>query len=229
MESFAWPFFLVFALFPYFSYSWNQWDYEVQWAPQVLSPIDNQWELKESQIVLKETLWTDLWGRQNPPQPYATPVPQAPTPQLNKTTIPSKNCTDPTLCNPKHPTMSPILNPAMPLYEATAEPTEFPTRKPTDFPSAAPSVEPTLTTPMPSPHPTFSPTIVTSNQTTYGAPRPRRGHSLVLAELNWGNLHGTYVIMFGGRDNDNSTVHVPTTYAVTEVGLRARVTVTRPP
>ena len=43
------------------------------------------------------------------------------------------------------------------------------------------------------------------------APRPRRGHSLVLA--------GDYLLMFGGRGNEAQLEHVPRTYNVERVGL----------
>jgi hypothetical protein len=41
------------------------------------------------------------------------------------------------------------------------------------------------------------------------APRPRRGHSLVLA--------GDYLVMFGGRGNEGEQVHIPRTYNVEKV------------
>lgn len=41
------------------------------------------------------------------------------------------------------------------------------------------------------------------------APRPRRGHSLVLA--------GDYLIMFGGRGNEALKEHIPRTYNVEKV------------
>jgi hypothetical protein len=40
-------------------------------------------------------------------------------------------------------------------------------------------------------------------------PRPRRGHSLVLA--------GDYLVMFGGRGNEAEMVHIPRTYNVQKV------------
>lgn len=40
-------------------------------------------------------------------------------------------------------------------------------------------------------------------------PRPRRGHSLVLA--------GDYLVMFGGRGNEGQQVHIPRTYNVEKV------------
>jgi hypothetical protein len=40
-------------------------------------------------------------------------------------------------------------------------------------------------------------------------PRPRRGHSLVLA--------GDYLVMFGGRGNEAELVHIPRTYNVEKV------------
>lgn len=42
------------------------------------------------------------------------------------------------------------------------------------------------------------------------APRPRRGHSLVLA--------GDLLVMFGGRGNEGQQVHIPRTYNVEKVG-----------
>ena len=41
------------------------------------------------------------------------------------------------------------------------------------------------------------------------APRPRRGHSFVLA--------GDYLVMFGGRGNEGEQVHIPRTYNVEKV------------
>jgi hypothetical protein len=45
-------------------------------------------------------------------------------------------------------------------------------------------------------------------------PRPRRGHSLVLFHSpNTYPYYGdSYIIMFGGRDNDANTTHIPMTY-----------------
>lgn len=42
-------------------------------------------------------------------------------------------------------------------------------------------------------------------------PRPRRGHSLVLA--------GDYLVMFGGRGNEAELVHIPRTYNVEKVEI----------
>ena len=46
------------------------------------------------------------------------------------------------------------------------------------------------------------------------APRPRRGHSLVLYQSPnaYPYFGDTYIVMFGGRDNDENTTHVPKTY-----------------
>lgn len=45
-------------------------------------------------------------------------------------------------------------------------------------------------------------------------PRPRRGHSLVLfhSPNAFPYFGETYIIMFGGRDNDKTSVHIPKTY-----------------
>lgn len=48
-----------------------------------------------------------------------------------------------------------------------------------------------------------------------GAPSSRRGHSLVAM-----NLAGRdYLVLFGGRDNNQVTSHVPKTYNVVTVSL----------
>lgn len=46
-----------------------------------------------------------------------------------------------------------------------------------------------------------------------GAPRPRTGHSMVLAEYE----DSTYILLFGGRDNNKLTTHIPKTYNVKKV------------
>jgi hypothetical protein len=50
-------------------------------------------------------------------------------------------------------------------------------------------------------------------------PRPRRGHSLHLVKTdpNSDFKGATYVVLFGGRDNDQKAVHVPRTYNVKSV------------
>lgn len=51
------------------------------------------------------------------------------------------------------------------------------------------------------------------------APRPRRGHSLVRVKVLEDTpklLKGTYVMLFGGRDNDNSFTHIPRRYQILE-------------
>jgi hypothetical protein len=47
-------------------------------------------------------------------------------------------------------------------------------------------------------------------------PRPRRGHSLHLIKTDPRSVYdgATYVVMFGGRDNDQVTKHIPKTYNV---------------
>lgn len=52
-------------------------------------------------------------------------------------------------------------------------------------------------------------------------PRPRRGHSLHLIKTEVdSDLHGhTYLIMFGGRDNDQLAEHKPITYNVKTVSI----------
>jgi hypothetical protein len=59
-------------------------------------------------------------------------------------------------------------------------------------------------------------TIDGSSNYIDGVPRPRRGHSLVIIKSQENSvLKGdTYVIMFGGRDNDGQFLHVPKTYNV---------------
>lgn len=59
----------------------------------------------------------------------------------------------------------------------------------------------------------------------YGAPRPRRGHSMIIVTLAQpidqisGQFlqPGDYVIMFAGRDNEDTRYHVPNTYDVQRV------------
>lgn len=50
-------------------------------------------------------------------------------------------------------------------------------------------------------------------------PRPRRGHSLHLIKTDERSEYGghTYVVMFGGRDNDQKAIHIPRTYDVESV------------
>jgi hypothetical protein len=50
----------------------------------------------------------------------------------------------------------------------------------------------------------------------YSAPRPRTGHSMVLTKLKDGF---TYILMFGGRDNNKLVSHVPKTYNIKKVHL----------
>jgi hypothetical protein len=47
-------------------------------------------------------------------------------------------------------------------------------------------------------------------------PRPRRGHSLHLIKTDPRSVYdgATYVVMFGGRDNDQVKEHIPKTYNV---------------
>ena len=52
------------------------------------------------------------------------------------------------------------------------------------------------------------------------APRPRRGHSLHIIKtspLSTEHNGFTYLVMFGGRDNDQETKHIPKTYEVKNV------------
>ena len=52
------------------------------------------------------------------------------------------------------------------------------------------------------------------------APRPRSGHSLVRMKVPTDTPKlkaGTYVILFGGRDNDNTFEHIPRRYQIIEV------------
>ena len=64
---------------------------------------------------------------------------------------------------------------------------------------------------------------VWSNETLEGAfkdaPRPRRGHTMVLARTpNLRPFYGhNFILMFGGRDNENNTAHVPRTYNIQKV------------
>ena len=66
---------------------------------------------------------------------------------------------------------------------------------------------------------------VWSNETLYGAtknaPRPRRGHSMVITRTpNIAPFNGhTYILLFGGRDNDNTTSHIPRTYNIQKVNI----------
>jgi hypothetical protein len=46
-----------------------------------------------------------------------------------------------------------------------------------------------------------------------GAPRPRRGHSLVKTVYDG----DTYIVLFGGRDNHKQVEHIPRTYNVQKV------------
>lgn len=59
-------------------------------------------------------------------------------------------------------------------------------------------------------------TIDSSSVYIDGVPRPRRGHSLVLvkSQVNSALKGHTYVVMFGGRDNDGKFRHTPKTYNV---------------
>lgn len=54
---------------------------------------------------------------------------------------------------------------------------------------------------------------------SYGPPRPRRGHSLHIIKTDKQSDYkgATYVVMFGGRDNDQKTTHIPKTYEVESV------------
>lgn len=49
-------------------------------------------------------------------------------------------------------------------------------------------------------------------------PRPRRGHSLVLA--------GNYLVMFGGRGNEAEVLHIPRTYNVEKVSFYFNISIT---
>ena len=51
------------------------------------------------------------------------------------------------------------------------------------------------------------------------APRPRRGHSLLHVKTRKDSIYKgyTYLIMFGGRDNEDRRTHIPRTYAVDKV------------
>lgn len=53
-------------------------------------------------------------------------------------------------------------------------------------------------------------------------PRPRRGHSLHLVKTDERSDFGgeTYIVMFGGRDNDQLAEHIPRTYNVESVRVR---------
>lgn len=50
-------------------------------------------------------------------------------------------------------------------------------------------------------------------------PRARRGHSLhvIKTDIRSDYAGDTYVVMFGGRDNDQKTQHIPRTYQVESV------------
>ena len=50
-----------------------------------------------------------------------------------------------------------------------------------------------------------------SDDDKYKAPRPRRGHTIVVA--------GDSLIMFGGRGNEADAVHIPKTYNVEKVQI----------
>lgn len=55
------------------------------------------------------------------------------------------------------------------------------------------------------------------------APRPRRGHTMVLARkkrVDIGlDVYDSYLVLFGGRDNDGTFEHIPRTYKVEKVGF----------
>jgi hypothetical protein len=51
------------------------------------------------------------------------------------------------------------------------------------------------------------------NGANYSAPRPRTGHSMVIAKWNG----ASYILMFGGRDNNRNVSHIPRTYNVKRV------------
>jgi hypothetical protein len=78
------------------------------------------------------------------------------------------------------------------------------------------------------------PTKVESNQIQWHAiwdlskyrgdaspPRPRRGHSLHLVKTDERSDEAgqTYIVLFGGRDNDQKAIHIPRTYDVQTVRL----------
>lgn len=51
-------------------------------------------------------------------------------------------------------------------------------------------------------------------------PRARRGHSLHLIKTDTGFPEyggDTYIVLFGGRDNDQKAIHIPKTYDVEKV------------
>ena len=54
---------------------------------------------------------------------------------------------------------------------------------------------------------------------TYGPPRPRRGHSLHIIKTDSRSDYDgeTYLVLFGGRDNDQKDEHIPRTYDVQSV------------
>ncbi len=54
---------------------------------------------------------------------------------------------------------------------------------------------------------------------SYPPPRPRRGHSLHIIKTDPQSDYkgATYIVMFGGRDNDQKTTHIPKTYEVESV------------
>ncbi len=55
-------------------------------------------------------------------------------------------------------------------------------------------------------------------------PRPRRGHSLHLVKTDPRSDYGanTYIVLFGGRDNNQVKTHIPKTYQV--VSVRSTIT-----
>lgn len=50
-------------------------------------------------------------------------------------------------------------------------------------------------------------------------PRPRRGHSLHLIHTDERSIYegATYIVLFGGRSNDDQVLHVPKTYDIDSV------------
>ena len=59
----------------------------------------------------------------------------------------------------------------------------------------------------------------TNYKGSYGPPRPRRGHSFHIIKTDpRSDYKGeTYMVMFGGRDNDQKDIHIPRTYDVQSV------------
>lgn len=60
------------------------------------------------------------------------------------------------------------------------------------------------------------------------APRPRKGHSLGIIKTDIRSdkyLGATYLVMFGGRDNDQIAEHIPKTYNVQNVSPVTTVSV----